>query len=111
MATTKDRLEQLTNVERELHDDDVVAPGDSWGADAEGPLAAAGNRPAGAGPRAPPRARLRGWCSSGSGSPSSHHPPTQTPSIRGSSTPSAPSCWPQWWAHSPASGDGKSTRL
>ena len=34
MATTKDRLEQLTNVERELHDDDVVAPGDSWGADA-----------------------------------------------------------------------------
>jgi hypothetical protein len=46
MATTKDRLEQLTNVERKLHDDDVVAPGDSWGADAEGPLAAAGNRPA-----------------------------------------------------------------
>ena len=25
MATTRDRLEQLTNVERELHDHDVVA--------------------------------------------------------------------------------------
>jgi hypothetical protein len=31
MATTKDRLEQLTNVERELHDRDVVAPEDIWG--------------------------------------------------------------------------------
>jgi hypothetical protein len=52
MATTKDRLKQLTNVERELHDHDVVAPGDSWGVDAEGPLGAAGNRPAITVPRA-----------------------------------------------------------
>jgi hypothetical protein len=46
MATTKDRLEQLTNVERELHDREVVAPEDIWGADAEGPSAAAGQGPA-----------------------------------------------------------------
>ena len=46
MATTKDRLEQLTNVERELHDRDVVAPEDIWGPDAEGPSAAAGQGPA-----------------------------------------------------------------
>ena len=58
MATTKDRLEQLTNVERELHDHDVVAPGDNWGADAEGPLGAAGNRPAVTVPRAPLRSRM-----------------------------------------------------
>jgi hypothetical protein len=46
MATTKDRLEQLTNVERELHDREVVALEDIWGADAEGPSAAAGQGPA-----------------------------------------------------------------
>ena len=46
MATTKDRLEQLTNAERELHDRDVVAPGDSWGTDAEEPPPAAGHGPA-----------------------------------------------------------------
>jgi hypothetical protein len=37
MATTKDRLEQLTNVEREPHIHDVVALEDIWGADAEEP--------------------------------------------------------------------------
>jgi peptidoglycan/LPS O-acetylase OafA/YrhL len=47
MATTKDRLEQLTNAERELHDyDDVVAPEDSWGAEEAGPPPAAGHGPA-----------------------------------------------------------------
>ncbi len=46
MATTKDRLEELTNVGRELHDRDVVAPEDSWGADAEEPPPAAGHGPA-----------------------------------------------------------------
>ena len=45
MATTKDRLEQLTNVERELHDRDVVALEDIWGEE-EGPPAAAGQGPA-----------------------------------------------------------------
>jgi hypothetical protein len=46
MATTKDRLEQLINIERELHDHEVVAPEDIWGADAEEPPAAAGQGPA-----------------------------------------------------------------
>jgi peptidoglycan/LPS O-acetylase OafA/YrhL len=46
MATTKDRLEHLTNAERELPDHDVVAPQDSWGAEEEEPPPAAGHRPA-----------------------------------------------------------------
>jgi hypothetical protein len=46
MATTKDRLDQLTNVERELHDRDEVAREGMWGADAGGPPAAAGQGPA-----------------------------------------------------------------
>jgi hypothetical protein len=46
MATTKDRLEELTNAERELHDRDVVAPEDIWRADAEEPPPAAGHGPA-----------------------------------------------------------------
>src|SRR4030095_15261879 len=46
MATTKDRLEELTNAERELHNRDVVAPKDIWGADAEEPPPAAGHGPA-----------------------------------------------------------------
>jgi hypothetical protein len=46
MATTKDRLEELTNAERELHNRDVVAPEDIWGADAEEPPLAAGHGPA-----------------------------------------------------------------
>jgi hypothetical protein len=58
MATTKDRLEQLTNVERELHDHDVVALEDLWGADAEGPSAAAGDGPAVTIPRSSLRSRL-----------------------------------------------------
>ena len=58
MATTKDRLEQLTNVERELHDRDVVAPEDIWGADAKGPPAAAGQTPAVTIPRSSLRSRL-----------------------------------------------------
>ena len=57
MATTKDRLEQLTNVERELHDHDVVALEDLWGADAERP-AAAGQGPAVTVPRSSLRSRL-----------------------------------------------------
>jgi hypothetical protein len=58
MATTKDRLEQLTNVERELHDQDVVALEDIWGADAEGPPTAAGHGPAVTVPRSSLRSRL-----------------------------------------------------
>jgi hypothetical protein len=58
MATTKDRLGQLTNVERELHDRDVVAPGDIWGVEAEGPSAAAGQGPAVTIPRASLGSRL-----------------------------------------------------
>jgi hypothetical protein len=58
MATTKDRLEQLTNVERELHDRDIVAPEDIWGADAKGPPAAAGQTPAVTIPRSSLRSRL-----------------------------------------------------
>jgi peptidoglycan/LPS O-acetylase OafA/YrhL len=58
MATTKDRLEQLTNVERELHDRGVVAPEDIWGADAAGPPAAAGQGSAVTIPRASLRSRL-----------------------------------------------------
>jgi hypothetical protein len=58
MATTKDRLEQLPNVERELHNRDVVALEDIWGADAEEPPAAAGDGPAVAIPRTSLRSRL-----------------------------------------------------
>jgi hypothetical protein len=58
MATTKDRLEQLTNVERELDDHDVVALEGVWGADAEGPPAAAGQGPAVTIPRSSLRSRL-----------------------------------------------------
>jgi hypothetical protein len=58
MATTKDRLEQLINVERELHDRDVAALEDIWGADAEGPPAAAGQGPAVTIPRSSLRSRL-----------------------------------------------------
>ena len=57
MATTKDRLEQLTNVERELDDHDVVALEDIWGAEAERP-AAAGQEPAVTDPRSSLRSRL-----------------------------------------------------
>ena len=46
MATTRDRLEHLTDLERELPDHDVVAPGASWEAEQEGPPPAAGHRPA-----------------------------------------------------------------
>jgi hypothetical protein len=45
MATTRDHLEQLTNVEREPDDHDVVALEDIWGADADTP-GAAGDGPA-----------------------------------------------------------------
>jgi hypothetical protein len=58
MATTKDRLEQLTNVERELDDHDVVALEDIWGADTEGPRAAAGQGSAVTIPRSSLRSRL-----------------------------------------------------
>jgi hypothetical protein len=44
MATTKDRLDELTRHERELDDHDVVALEDGGVADAEVPPAAAGNR-------------------------------------------------------------------
>jgi hypothetical protein len=44
MATTKDRLDELTRHERELDDHNVVALEDGGMADAEAPPAAAGNR-------------------------------------------------------------------
>ena len=46
MATTKDRLDELTRHERELDDHDVLALEDGAVADAQVPPAAAGNRPA-----------------------------------------------------------------
>lgn len=46
MATTKDRLDELTRRKRELDDHDVVALEDGGVADAEVPPAAAGNEPA-----------------------------------------------------------------
>ena len=58
MATTRDRLEQLTNVERELDDQEVVALEDIRGADAQGPPAAAGQGPAVTVPRSSLRSRL-----------------------------------------------------
>jgi hypothetical protein len=47
MATTKDRLDELTTHERELEDHDLVAL-ENRGVDAQVPPAAAGNRPAAA---------------------------------------------------------------
>jgi hypothetical protein len=47
MATTKDRLDELTAHERELEDHDLVAL-ENRGVDAQVPPAAAGNRPAAA---------------------------------------------------------------
>ena len=58
MATTKDRLEQLANVEREPQIHDVVALADIWGADAEEPPTAAGHGPAVTIPRSSLRSRL-----------------------------------------------------
>ena len=58
MATTKDQLDELTRHDRELDDHDVVALEDGGVADAEGPPAAAGNRPAVAVLRASLRGRL-----------------------------------------------------
>ena len=46
MATTKDRLDELTRRERELDDHDVVALEDGGVTDGEVPPVAAGNRPA-----------------------------------------------------------------
>ena len=46
MATTKDRLDELTRRKREPDDHDVVALQDGGVADAQVPPAAAGNRPA-----------------------------------------------------------------
>jgi uncharacterized membrane protein len=48
MATTKDRLDELTRRERELDDHDAVALKDGGVADAQVPPAAAGNGPAAA---------------------------------------------------------------
>jgi hypothetical protein len=56
MATTKDRLEELTRPEPELHDHDAVAPENVRVAGAEGPPAAAGKGSA----VAAPRSSLRG---------------------------------------------------
>ena len=58
MATTRDPLEQLTNVEWELHDQDVVALEDTWRTDAQGPPTAAGPGPAVTVPRSSLRSRL-----------------------------------------------------
>jgi hypothetical protein len=51
MATTKDRLDELTRPKRELHDHDVVALEDVWGTGAEVLPTAACNGPAVAVPR------------------------------------------------------------
>jgi uncharacterized membrane protein len=58
MATTKDRLDELTRRERELDDHDVVALEDSGVADAQVPPAPAGNGPAAAVLRTSLRGRL-----------------------------------------------------
>jgi hypothetical protein len=58
MATTKDRLDELTRRERELDDHEVVALEHGGMADAEVPPAAAGNRPAAAVLRTSLRGRL-----------------------------------------------------
>jgi hypothetical protein len=58
MATTKDRLDELTRRERELDDHDVVALEDGGVTDGEVPPAAAGNRPAVAVLRTSLRGRL-----------------------------------------------------
>jgi hypothetical protein len=54
MATTKDRLDELTRPERELHDYDAVALESVWVAGAEVPPAAAGKGSAVAVPRSSP---------------------------------------------------------
>jgi hypothetical protein len=58
MATTKDRLEELTRPERELQDHDTVALENVWVAGAEVPPAAAGKGSAVAAPRSSLRGRL-----------------------------------------------------
>jgi peptidoglycan/LPS O-acetylase OafA/YrhL len=58
MATTKDRLEQLTNVERELHDRDLMALEDIWVTGGQTPPAAAGPGSAVTIPRSSLRSRL-----------------------------------------------------
>jgi hypothetical protein len=58
MATTKDRLDELTRRERELDDHDVVALQDGGVTDGEVPPVAAGNRPAVAVLRTSLRGRL-----------------------------------------------------
>jgi hypothetical protein len=58
MATTKDRLDELTRREPELDDHDIVALEDGGMADAEVPPAAAGNGPAVAVLRTSLRGRL-----------------------------------------------------
>jgi hypothetical protein len=58
MATTKDRLEQLTDVERDLHNRDVVTLEDIWEADEERPPPAAGDGPAVTIPHSSLRSRL-----------------------------------------------------
>jgi peptidoglycan/LPS O-acetylase OafA/YrhL len=65
MATTRDRLEQPTNVEPKLHDHDVVALEDTWRVEEEGPPAAAGHRPAVTIPRSSLPSRLLGPISGG----------------------------------------------
>ena len=58
MATTKDRLEELTRQERALHDHDAVALEKVWVAGAAGPPAAAGQGPAVTIPRSSLRSHL-----------------------------------------------------
>ena len=60
MATTKDRLEELTRPERELQDHDAVALERLWMAGRQTPPAAAGNAPAVAVPRSSTLGRLLG---------------------------------------------------
>jgi hypothetical protein len=60
MATTTDRLEQLTKVERALHDHDVVALENVWVAGGQTPPAAAGEGPTVTDPRLSLRGRMLG---------------------------------------------------
>jgi hypothetical protein len=58
MATTKDRMDELTRPRRELYDHDVMALEDGWVTDAEVAPATACNGPAVAVPRTSLRGRL-----------------------------------------------------
>jgi hypothetical protein len=103
------RAAPLVNVERELHDREVVAPEDIWGADAEGPSAAAGQGLAVTIARSSLGSRLLEpisgrWAAIGGiawvvllGIGIAVEPPPTNPNAidPGLSMPSAASCWPR----------------